>query len=203
MHWERLTPTEIAGLDAAMTNGIAAALLKASGLLIMKTGATGDGGWMCAYPPSGLSFIAAKEWARRHGLCFSRDDLYLTRGEVERAGADMDVIARAREVASYDADDDQPTTELRASFRRSQDAPLPSPFFRAQASIWQATSSTRDDTTRQPVEGRATRAWMRAFQAGFHRAARPLETDDSAFIQLLEIADLRRGEEPPTGAGTQ
>lgn len=191
MHWERLTPDEIAGLDAAMTNGIAAALLKASGLLIIRTGATGDGGWICAYPPPGLSFVAAREWARRHGLCFAHDDLYLTHEEVSRAGADMAVIAHAREIAGYVDGDDDPTTALRASIK--QDAPLPSPFFRAQASVWQATISPQSRSSGRPAEGRSTRAWMRAFQAGFHRASRPLETgDEEAFILLLEVADLRR-----------
>lgn len=194
MHWERLTPGEIAGLDAAMTDGIAAALLRASGLLIMKTGATGDGGWICAYPPSGLSFVAAKEWARRHGLCFSRDDLYLTRGEVERAGADMGVITSAREIASYVADADEPTNELLATFRRPQDAPLPSPVFRAQASVWQATSAVHTHSSNRASEARASRAWMKAFQAGFNKTADPVQSDDAVFIQLLQIADRRQAE---------
>lgn len=195
MRWEQLTPREVAGLDAAMTSGIAAAILRASGLLIVKTGATGDGGWICAYPPAGLSSVAAQEWARRNGLCFARDDLYLDHDEVVRAGADMDVILQARAAAHDDAVDD-----LHAKFGDARDIPLPAPFFRAQASVWQATEAPRVTSSAGGAGGRTSRAWMRAFQAGFHANDQPVQTDDASFIELLQVADLRRSNTPATGA---
>lgn len=201
MRWERLTPREVAGLDAAMTSGIAAAILKASGLLIIKTGKTGDGGWICAYPPAGLSPVAAHEWARRNGLCFARDDLHLTHEEVVRAGSDMDVILQTRAAAHDDAADNPQAPDLQATFEDARDISLPAPFVRAQASVWKATAATPLVSPAGGSDGRASRAWMRAFQAGFHASDKPVQTDDASFVELLQVADLRRANTPLTGAG--
>lgn len=176
MRWDRLTPTEIAGLDIALKDGIAGALEKSSGLLIMKTGATGDGGWICAFPPYGLSFVAAKEWARRHQLNCSLDDLYLTHSEVLRAGADLREAPR------------QPPTD-------AAQRTLQATFIQQDEAAQQIANYVR------VVDSRGSRAWTQAFQTGFRKTSSPIQSDDEAiFIALLEIADQRNPCKPPTDA---
>lgn len=175
MWWDLLTPAEIAGLDTALKDGIAGALTRSSGLLVMKTGSTGDGGWICAFPPYGLSFVAAKEWARRHQLNYARDDLYLTHNEVVRAGADL-----------CERDVEAATRSLQATFLEagSEQAPTPRPPVR-------------------PTDSRGSRAWTQAFQAGFRKTACPVVSDDDTdFIALLEIADRRQPRDAATDAGS-
>lgn len=197
MDWKRLSPREMAGLDFALADGIAEALSRASGLLVIKTSTTGDGGWICGYPPSGLSSVAAREWARRHGLCFSRDDLYLTRNEVLKAGTDM--AASATELAR----EAPPANGLCAIFRNNEETSFPVPAFHLDAAAKRQTAARASDAPKLSTHNRAPRAWLSAFQAGFQAAAPPIEMDDDdAFIRLLEIADSRRPKRQTTNAGT-